>query len=77
MNAEPMSVLHMIARETGRKYEDVYAEYHGTMKVWYDPELTAQKTAHIQKIRAERAEKKAKKTEIINHLAKIFYILNI
>jgi hypothetical protein len=56
MNAQGNSALHMLARETGRKYEDLYAEYHGTMKFWGDDELTAKQTARIQRIRAERAE---------------------
>ncbi len=59
MNAQGNSALHMLARETGRKYEDLYAEYHGTMKFWGDDELTAKQTARIQRIRAERAAKKA------------------
>jgi hypothetical protein len=49
----------MLARQTGRKYEDLYAEHHGTMRFWGDAELTAKQIARIQRIRAERAAKKA------------------
>ena len=47
----------MLARQTGRKYEDLYAEHHGTMRFWGDAELTAKQIARIQRIRAERAER--------------------
>lgn len=58
MNNQGNSVLHMLARQTGRKYEDLYAEHHGTMRFWGDAELTAKQIARIQRIRAERAERK-------------------
>ena len=57
MNNQGNSVLHMLARQTGRKYEDLYAEHHGTMRFWGDAELTAKQIARIQRIRAERKEK--------------------
>ena len=63
MNNQGNSVLHMLARQTGRKYEDLYAEHHGTMRFWGDAELTAKQIARIQSIRAERAERRVVRRE--------------